>query len=72
MTVARAIPFHSLCMHHLLPFNGVAHIGYLPAERIVGLSKLGAGGRASVHVAARRAEARREDRDLRAARRGSR
>jgi GTP cyclohydrolase IA len=41
MIVARAIPFHSLCMHHLLPFHGVAHIGYLPAERIVGLSKLG-------------------------------
>jgi GTP cyclohydrolase IA len=41
LIVARAIPFHSLCMHHLLPFHGVAHIGYLPAERIVGLSKLG-------------------------------
>jgi hypothetical protein len=38
LIVARAIPFHSLCMHHLLPFHGVAHIGYLPAERIVGLS----------------------------------
>ena len=41
LIVARAIPFHSLCMHHLLPFNGVAHIGYLPGERIIGLSKLG-------------------------------
>ena len=41
LIVARAIPFHSLCMHHLLPFHGVAHISYLPAERIIGLSKLG-------------------------------
>ena len=108
LIVARAIPFHSLCMHHMLPFHGIAHIGYLPAERIIGLSKLGRvvelfardlqiqerltmqiagwlqararaqgrrrrpGGRASVHVAARRAEARRQDRDLRAARRGPR
>jgi GTP cyclohydrolase I len=41
LIVAGAIPFHSLCMHHLLPFHGVAHIGYLPGERIIGLSKLG-------------------------------
>jgi GTP cyclohydrolase I len=41
LIVARSIPFHSLCMHHLLPFQGVAHIGYLPGERIIGLSKLG-------------------------------
>jgi GTP cyclohydrolase IA len=39
--VARGIPFHSLCMHHLLPFHGVAHVAYLPGERIIGLSKLG-------------------------------
>jgi GTP cyclohydrolase I len=41
LVVARAIPFHSLCMHHLLPFHGVAHVGYLPGDRIIGLSKLG-------------------------------
>jgi GTP cyclohydrolase IA len=41
LIVARAIPFHALCMHHLLPFQGVAHMGYLPGERIIGLSKLG-------------------------------
>ena len=40
LIVARSIPFHSLCMHHLLPFQGVAHVGYLPAGRIIGLSKL--------------------------------
>src|SRR5215210_13061 len=40
LIVARAIPFHSLCMHHLLPFQGVAHVSYLPGERIIGLSKL--------------------------------
>jgi GTP cyclohydrolase IA len=41
LIVARSIPFHSLCMHHLLPFHGVAHVGYLPGDRIIGLSKLG-------------------------------
>jgi GTP cyclohydrolase I len=40
LVVARDIPFHSLCEHHLLPFIGVAHVAYLPGERLVGLSKL--------------------------------
>jgi GTP cyclohydrolase I len=40
LVVARDIPFSSLCEHHLLPFVGVAHVAYLPGERIVGLSKL--------------------------------
>jgi GTP cyclohydrolase I len=40
LVVARGIPFHSLCEHHLLPFQGTAHVGYLPGDRILGLSKL--------------------------------
>lgn len=40
LVLARAIPFQSLCQHHLLPFAGVAHVGYLPGERLLGLSKL--------------------------------
>jgi GTP cyclohydrolase I len=40
LVMAKAIPFASLCQHHLLPFIGVAHVGYLPADRILGLSKL--------------------------------
>jgi GTP cyclohydrolase I len=40
LVLVRDIPFQSLCMHHLLPFHGVAHVAYLPDERILGLSKL--------------------------------
>jgi GTP cyclohydrolase I len=40
LILARDIEFSSLCEHHLLPFHGVAHVGYLPGDRIVGLSKL--------------------------------
>ena len=39
LVLVENIPVHSLCEHHMLPFVGVAHIGYLPGQRIVGLSK---------------------------------
>jgi GTP cyclohydrolase I len=50
LVLARAIPFRTVCEHHLLPFSGVAHVGYLPADRILGLSKL---ARLVEHFAAR-------------------
>jgi GTP cyclohydrolase IA len=40
LVLARSIPMRSVCEHHLLPFTGVAHVGYLPGQRILGLSKL--------------------------------
>jgi GTP cyclohydrolase I len=40
LVLAKSIPLRSVCEHHLLPFTGVAHVGYLPGARILGLSKL--------------------------------
>src|SRR6266704_3137233 len=50
LVLARGIPFRTVCEHHLLPFSGIAHVGYLPGERILGLSKL---ARLVQHFAAR-------------------
>lgn len=40
MVILRDVPFYSICEHHLLPFFGTAHVGYLPRGRVVGISKL--------------------------------
>ena len=50
LVLVREIPMRSVCEHHLLPFVGVAHVGYLPGARILGLSKL---ARLVAHFASR-------------------
>jgi GTP cyclohydrolase I len=40
MVILRNIPFYSMCEHHFLPFHGVAHVGYIPKERLSGISKI--------------------------------
>jgi len=40
MVILRDIPFYSMCEHHFLPFHGVAHVGYIPSGRVVGISKV--------------------------------
>ncbi len=40
MVILRDIPFYSTCEHHLVPFHGQAHVGYVPKGRVVGLSKI--------------------------------
>jgi GTP cyclohydrolase IA len=40
MVILRDVPFYSVCEHHLLPFHGKAHVGYIPRGKVVGISKI--------------------------------
>jgi GTP cyclohydrolase I len=40
MVILRDIPFYSMCEHHFLPFHGIAHVGYIPRRRVLGISKI--------------------------------
>jgi GTP cyclohydrolase I len=40
MVILKEIPFYSMCEHHFLPFHGVAHVGYIPRDRLAGVSKI--------------------------------
>ncbi len=40
MVILKEIPFYSVCEHHFLPFHGVAHVGYIPRDRLAGVSKI--------------------------------
>lgn len=41
LVLLRGLEFRSMCEHHLLPFRGVAHVGYLPGGKVIGLGRLG-------------------------------
>jgi len=40
MVVVKDIEFYSMCEHHMIPFFGYAHVGYLPTDKVIGLSKI--------------------------------